>query len=70
MAKAKTIATAATQTVDQIPDGTRPEEFLRDADLVGFYERQLDGMDEKDKGRKDVQRKLRSARIGAASVIE
>jgi hypothetical protein len=35
------IQTAQTQTGEAIPEGMRPEEFLRDADLPAFYEREL-----------------------------
>lgn len=34
------IQTAQTQTGDAIPEGLRVEEFLRDADLLAFYERE------------------------------
>ena len=35
------VETAATQTPEAIPEGALPEEFLRDADLPGFYDRQI-----------------------------
>jgi hypothetical protein len=33
------IQTAKTMTPDSVPEGARPDEFLRDEDLPAFYER-------------------------------
>lgn len=65
--KRQPIVTAATMTVDNVPDGARPEEFLRDEDLVGLYQRQLDSLPDTDsKARGRVQRQLQAARRAAA----
>lgn len=67
MAKKKPIVTRETMTVEHLPDGTRPEEFLRDEDLVGLYERQLASLPDTDsKVRRRVQRQLLAARRAAA----
>jgi hypothetical protein len=67
MAKRQSIVTAATMTVDHVPKGTRPEEFLRDEDLVGLYQRQLDSLPATDsKARRRVQSQLSAARRAAA----
>jgi len=55
-------------TPDDLPKGRRPEEFLTDVELVGYYQRQLDAMKPNDSKRADVKRLLRSAKIGAASL--
>lgn len=46
------IQTAQTQTGDAIPSGTGVEEFLRDADLPAFYERELAACDPADEDRR------------------
>lgn len=70
MPKAKTITTAATMTKEHLPTGRRPEEFLQDKDLVGYYRRQLASMKPSDPKRDEVKRLLKSAKIGAAAVDE
>lgn len=60
------VQTAATQTPEAIPDGLRPEEFLTDADLVGFYQRQIDLLDEDDLERAELQAKATRAKVAAA----
>ena len=58
------VQTAATMTV--LPDGARPEEFLRDADLPAFYERALAACDPSDEDRRvALINELRAARKAA-----
>ena len=59
------IATAQTQTPEDLPKGSRPEEFLRDADLVGFYERQADELKPGDKKLPGLRAKVARARLAA-----
>ena len=67
MAKKQPVVTRETMTPEHLPDGTRPEEFLRDEDLVGFYERHLATFPDTDsKARRHVERQLAAARRAAA----
>lgn len=66
--KTPRIATAATMT--DVPKGARPEEFLTDEDLVGFYARQLEGMAEDDPAREETVAAHRRARRAAAANAE
>ena len=61
------IQTAQTQTGDAIPEGSRPEEFLRDADLVAFYEREVAACPEDtDRDRyNELRARLKAARKAA-----
>lgn len=62
------IETALTQTPEAIPDGMHPQQFLKDEDLVGFYERQVKAAKPDDKNLPDLVRALGQARRGAAAV--
>lgn len=59
------VHTAQTLTPDALPEGTRPEEFLRDEDLASFYERQLAATDPESDEAVELRRLARSARRGA-----
>lgn len=60
------IQTAQTQTGDAIPTGTGVEEFLRDADLPAFFERELAACDPTDEERRvGLINRLRAARKAA-----
>lgn len=49
-----------------LPEHARPEEFLRDADLVGFYQRAFDAMDADDPSRTEAEAYLKQLKRSAA----
>jgi hypothetical protein len=51
---------------DKFEPVDNPETFYRDADLVDYYQRELDALDEDDKGRAKVQERLIRAKRAAA----
>jgi hypothetical protein len=58
-------------TMVDVPEGARPEEYLSDVDLAGFYERQLRRLDAEDPANPErpfLIQKVRAARIAAAIV--
>ena len=57
--------TAATMTLDSVPEGSRPEEFLTDAGLAALYERELAALPEGDDRRPEMARRLSAARKAA-----
>lgn len=60
------VQTAATMT--ELPEGARPEEFLRDEDLVGYYERQLAELEPDDPAVPELKVR-RKAAIRAAGAV-
>ena len=60
------LTTAATMSSEHLPDGTRAEEFLRDADLVGYRERALAALSPGDEGYEAAREALKAARRAAA----
>ncbi len=57
--------TADTMTAKDLPEGTRPEEFLTDAGLAGFYERELESMKANDPRRAEVAAQAARAKLAA-----
>ena len=57
--------TKDTMTLADVPKHARPEEFLADADLVGLYQRELDGLKADDPKRAKVELLLARAELGA-----
>jgi hypothetical protein len=51
---------------DKFKPVDNPETFYRDADLVDYYQRELDALDDDDKGRAEVQDRLIRAKRAAA----
>jgi hypothetical protein len=54
--------TAKDMTPDTLPEGTRPEEFLTDEDLAGYYGRQL----EQDPANPELKAQFKAAKLAAA----
>lgn len=59
------VETAQTMTSASLPEGSRPEEFLRDADLAAYHERELAAADPADDGYEALRRTARQARRSA-----
>jgi hypothetical protein len=53
------------QTMTSLPEGTRPEEFLRDEDLAAFRERELAAADPEAPGYAELRQAARLARRAA-----
>lgn len=52
-------------TLDSVPKGRRPEEFLTDAGLADLYQRELDALGDKDPRRAELEAQLKRAKIAA-----
>jgi hypothetical protein len=61
------VQTAQTQTPDAIPEHAHVGEFLNDADKLGFYQRQVDGLAADDPERPELIRALKAARRAASA---
>ena len=55
------LTTAQTMTSADLPKGRGPDEFLTDADLVGYHQRALDALASGDGGVPGAERALRMA---------
>lgn len=60
------IQTAKTMTLDSVPEGLHPGEFLTDVDLAAMYERELASLKADDPRRPALVRVVAQARIAAA----
>ncbi len=66
----RSIVTAATMTAADLPEGARPEQFLTDADMVGYRQRELDAIPAGDPRRPDAVRALKQSMKAALITSE
>lgn len=66
----RSVVTAATMTAADLPKGARPEQFLTDADLVGYRQRELDALPAEDPRRPAADLALRRATKAALITAE
>lgn len=60
------ISSAETMTSEHVPEGMAPEAFLRDADLLGYRERELAKIEPGAPGHLEAVQALKQARMAAA----
>lgn len=64
------LTTAAEMAPEHLPEHARPEEFLSDADLVGYHERALAELSSDDDGYAEAKAALLGARKARAMTAE